>query len=64
VAAHSAAGAGRLYGLGTLPLQHPDLAVRELERAVTELGLKGVSVSTNVDGRELADAAFFGLAAW
>ena len=58
VAAHCAAGAGRLYGLGTLPLQHPDLAVRELERAVTDLGLKGVSVSTNVDGRELADPAF------
>jgi aminocarboxymuconate-semialdehyde decarboxylase len=58
VAAHCAAGAGRLYGLGTLPLQHPDLAVRELERAMTDLGLKGVSVSTNVDGRELADAAF------
>jgi aminocarboxymuconate-semialdehyde decarboxylase len=58
VAAHCAGGAGRLYGLGTLPLQHPGLAVRELERAMTELGLKGVSVSTNVDGRELADAAF------
>jgi aminocarboxymuconate-semialdehyde decarboxylase len=58
VAAHCADGAGRLYGLGTLPLQHPDLAVRELERAVRELGLKGVSVSTNVDGRELADPAF------
>ncbi|MDX6344522.1 MAG: aminocarboxymuconate-semialdehyde decarboxylase [Trebonia sp.] len=58
VAAHCAGGAGRLYGLGTLPLQHPGLAVRELERAMTELGLKGVSVSTNVDGRELADPAF------
>ena len=58
VAAHCAAGAGRLYGLGTLPLQHPAIAVRELDRAVTELGLTGVSVSTNVDGRELADPAF------
>jgi aminocarboxymuconate-semialdehyde decarboxylase len=58
VAAHCADGAGRLLGLGTLPLQHPALAVRELERAVSELGLKGVSVSTNVDGRELADPAF------
>jgi aminocarboxymuconate-semialdehyde decarboxylase len=58
VAAHCADGAGRLYGLGTLPLQHPDIAVRELERAVAGLGLKGVSVSTNVDGRELADPAF------
>jgi aminocarboxymuconate-semialdehyde decarboxylase len=58
VAAHCAAGAGRLAGLGTLPLQHPDLAVRELERAIRELGLRGFSVSTNVDGRELADRAF------
>ena len=58
VAAHCADGAGRLYGVGTLPLQHPDLAVSELERAVRELGLKGVSVSTSVAGRELADPAF------
>jgi aminocarboxymuconate-semialdehyde decarboxylase len=58
VAAHCAQGHGRLYGLGTLPLQHPGLAVRELERAVLELGLKGVSVSTRVDGRELADPVF------
>ena len=58
VAAHCADGKGRLVGLGTIPLQHPDLAVRVLERAMGELGLKGVSVSTNVDGRELADRAF------
>jgi aminocarboxymuconate-semialdehyde decarboxylase len=58
VAAHCAHGQGRLHGLGTLPLQHPAIAVRELERAVGELGLKGVSVSTNVDGRELADPLF------
>jgi aminocarboxymuconate-semialdehyde decarboxylase len=58
IAAHCADGAGRLYGIGTLPLQHPDLAVSELERAVRELGLKGVSVSTNVVGRELADPVF------
>jgi predicted TIM-barrel fold metal-dependent hydrolase len=58
VAAHCAQGQGRLHGLGTLPLQHPDIAVRELERAVGELGLKGVSVSTNVNGRELADPLF------
>jgi aminocarboxymuconate-semialdehyde decarboxylase len=55
VAEHCATAGGRLYGLGTLPLQHPAIAVRELERAVGELRLKGVSVSTNVDGRELAD---------
>jgi aminocarboxymuconate-semialdehyde decarboxylase len=58
VAAHCADGAGRLAGLGTLPLQHQDLAIRILVRAMGELGLKGVSVSTNVDGRELSDPAF------
>lgn len=57
VAAHCAAGQGRLLGLGTLPLQHPGLAVRELSRALGELGLRGVSVSTSVDGRELGDRA-------
>ncbi|MEU1178545.1 amidohydrolase family protein [Streptomyces sp. NPDC005820] len=55
VAAHCAEEPRRLYGLGTIPLQHPDLAVAALERAVTELGLHGVSVSTTVRGRELAD---------
>jgi len=58
VAAHCASGGGRLIGLGTLPLQHPDLAARELSRAIGELGLRGVSVSTNVAGRELADRTF------
>jgi predicted TIM-barrel fold metal-dependent hydrolase len=58
VAEHCAEGAGRLHGLGTLPLQHPALAVKELERTVADLGLKGISVSTSVDGRELADPRF------
>lgn len=45
----------RLRGIGTLPLQHPQLAVAELEYAVRDLGLAGISVSTNVNGFELAD---------
>ncbi|WP_369227458.1 amidohydrolase family protein [Streptomyces sp. R39] len=57
VAAHCAAAPDRLYGLGTVPLQHPGLAVALLDQAVTELGLYGVSVSTTVEGRELADPA-------
>jgi predicted TIM-barrel fold metal-dependent hydrolase len=55
VAAHCAKGDGRLTGLGTVPLQHPTLAVSELSYAVSSLGLRGVSVSTVVEGRELAD---------
>ncbi|MER6368314.1 MULTISPECIES: amidohydrolase family protein [Streptomyces] len=57
VAEHCAVAPERLYGLGTVPLQHPDLAVALLDKAVTEYGLYGISVSTTVDGRELADPA-------
>ncbi|MGW3289238.1 amidohydrolase family protein [Streptomyces sp. NPDC001002] len=57
VAAHCATAPDRLYGLGTVPLQHPDLAVALLDQAVHDHGLYGISVSTTVDGRELADPA-------
>ncbi|MFJ5304556.1 amidohydrolase family protein [Streptomyces sp. NPDC088350] len=57
VSAHCATAPDRLYGLGTVPLQHPDLAVALLDQAVNDHGLYGISVSTTVDGRELADPA-------
>ncbi|WP_406450425.1 amidohydrolase [Streptomyces sp. NBC_01622] len=57
VAAHCATAPDRLFGLGTVPLQHPDLAVALLDQAVNVHGLYGISVSTTVDGRELADPA-------
>jgi aminocarboxymuconate-semialdehyde decarboxylase len=40
-----------------LPLQGPQEAAAELERAVRDLGLRGGHVSTNVGGRYLDDAA-------
>src|SRR5579885_3684650 len=40
---------------GIAALQHPDLAVAQLETAIQTLGLKGVMVSTEVNGAELAD---------
>lgn len=36
-------------GLGTIPLQDPELAAHELRRCVRELGLKGVEIGTHVD---------------
>jgi aminocarboxymuconate-semialdehyde decarboxylase len=45
----------RLAGLGTVALQHPDLALEQLDHAVRTLGLKGVEISTSVNGRELDD---------
>jgi aminocarboxymuconate-semialdehyde decarboxylase len=46
----------RFVGLGTLALQHPELAAAQLEHAMRQLGLKGVEISTSVNGEEL-DAA-------
>jgi len=40
---------GRFAGLGTLPLQAPDLAVEELDRCVNELSLEGVQIGTHVN---------------
>jgi len=42
----------RFVGLGTIPLQDADLAARELERCVRELGLRGVEIGTHVDANE------------
>jgi aminocarboxymuconate-semialdehyde decarboxylase len=48
----------RLVGLGVAPLHHPALAVEELTRAVTGLGLHGVEISTSAGGRELSHPDF------
>jgi aminocarboxymuconate-semialdehyde decarboxylase len=48
----------RFVGLGTVTLQEPELAVRELDYVMGELGLKGVQILTNVDGQELSDSKF------
>jgi aminocarboxymuconate-semialdehyde decarboxylase len=48
----------RLAGLGTVALQQPDMAVAQLERAVGELQLKGVIISTVVNGVDIADSRF------
>jgi aminocarboxymuconate-semialdehyde decarboxylase len=55
VAAVCRAHPTRFAGLGTVALQHPSLAVEQLAHAVGTLGLKGVQISTSVEGRELDD---------
>lgn len=49
----------RFAGLGTLPLQDPELAIAELERCHGDLGLAGVQVGTHVEGLNLDDASLF-----
>ena len=46
----------RLVGLGSVPLQDALLASEELQRCVDELKLKGVIISSHVNGVELGDA--------
>ena len=45
----------RFVGMGTVPLQDTNMAVTEMKRCVSDLGLRGIEISSNVDGRELSD---------
>ena len=47
----------RFVALGSVPLQNADLAVAELERCVKTLGLRGVEILPNVNGKDLTDAS-------
>jgi aminocarboxymuconate-semialdehyde decarboxylase len=49
----------RFYGLMTLPMQAPDLAVQELERAAKLPGIRGVYIATHINDKNLDDKAFF-----
>jgi aminocarboxymuconate-semialdehyde decarboxylase len=55
----------RLVGMGTVPLQNTEMAIAEMRRCVNELGLRGIEISSNVNGEELAHPsrrAFFAAA--
>ena len=58
IASMAAAYPDRLRGMGTLPLQHPDAAVAELERVVKEHGFRSIELGTSVEREQLADARF------
>ena len=49
----------RLMGLAMVPMQAPELAVRELERAAKLPGIKGMYLATNVNGEELDERKFW-----
>ncbi|WP_158807205.1 amidohydrolase family protein [Beijerinckia sp. L45] len=48
----------RLRGMATVPMQHPDAAVAELERVVKEHGFKAVEIGTSIEGAQLAETRF------
>jgi aminocarboxymuconate-semialdehyde decarboxylase len=45
----------RFVGLGTVPLQDAQMAIRELEYCVKNLGMRGIEICTNVNGKNLTD---------
>lgn len=51
----------RFVGLGTLPMQSPQLAIRELERCMRELNLAGIEIGTHVNSWELNEPEVFDL---
>src|ERR1700751_2630669 len=48
----------RFVAFATVALQHPQLAVEQLEHAIKRLGLRGLSIGGSVAGQELADPKF------
>ena len=50
---------GRFAGLATVPMQAPDLAVRELERCVRDLGLSGIQIGSHVNDWNLDEPALY-----
>ena len=50
---------GKFLGLATLPMQAPQAAADELNRAVRELGLKGMVCYTTVDEKDLDAEEFW-----
>jgi aminocarboxymuconate-semialdehyde decarboxylase len=54
VAAHP----GRLRGMAHLPMQDPDAAIVELERAAKEHGFRAVELATSIEGAPLAHPKF------
>ena len=49
----------RFIALGTVPMQDVDLAIREMERCMNELGMAGLEIGSNINGINLSDERFF-----
>jgi aminocarboxymuconate-semialdehyde decarboxylase len=58
IAQMAADGGGAVAGLGAVPLQDMDLAIRELEYVVKTLGFAGVEVGSNVNGAPIGAPQF------
>lgn len=50
--------AGRMVGLGAVPLQDVDMAIRELRRLMSTPGFAGVEIGSNVNGAPIGSPEF------
>ena len=48
----------RFIGIGTVPMQDVDTAIKEMERCVTELKMPGLEIGSNINTRNLSDPCF------
>ncbi len=49
----------RFIGIGTVPLQDIDTAIKEMDRCVHELKMPGLEIGTNVNKENLSEKKFF-----
>lgn len=53
------ANSKRFIGIGTVPMQDSNLAIKEMHRCVNELRMPGLEIGSNVNGINLSDPQFF-----
>eukprot|EP00002_Diphylleia_rotans_P000221 TRINITY_DN10111_c0_g1_i1.p1 TRINITY_DN10111_c0_g1~~TRINITY_DN10111_c0_g1_i1.p1 ORF type:complete len:384 (+),score=64.33 TRINITY_DN10111_c0_g1_i1:82-1233(+) len=56
-----ASNPARFIGLGTVPMQAPELAVQELRRCVRELGFAGIQIGTRINNWNLDEPELFAI---
>ena len=50
---------GKFYVLASVPLNFPELAIKELDRAIGKLGMNGGVLGSNIAGKPLSSSEFF-----
>jgi aminocarboxymuconate-semialdehyde decarboxylase len=51
--------AKHFIGIGTVPMQDIDMAIKEMERCVKELKMPGLEIGSNINGKNLSEKEFF-----
>ena len=49
----------KFLGIGTVPLQDMDFAIKEMERCINELKMPGLEIGSNINSENLSDKKFF-----